>query len=326
MQLHNHALTGVAVNIPSNTPQQVLSVSPVVLSSPDRESDLQIRVTVPSTGDTLLPIVLLSHGHGPSNNLSSLEGYAPLAEFLAAQGFAVLQPTHLSSASLGIAMNESNMRQLFLDSRPRDMSLILDQLDTIEAAIPSVLRRRLDRSKVAVVGHSLGGLTASLLLGATNIDPRDGTKSVLVDPRVKAGVIIGGTGTGGDAISDAGRGRLPFYDVEFSQMHTPALVVWGDNDINPQLTTHGAEWHREPYTLAPGPKDAFMVKGGKHGFGGISGWDAKECEDESPERLAAVLRMSVAYLKSRLIDGDDAWDKACLALQRLEQLGKVESK
>jgi len=26
-----------------------------------------------------LPVILLSHGHGNSNNLSSLNGYAPLA-------------------------------------------------------------------------------------------------------------------------------------------------------------------------------------------------------------------------------------------------------
>ena len=37
-----------------------------------------------------LPVILLSHGHGPSNNLSSLNGYAPLANLWAAHGFAVI--------------------------------------------------------------------------------------------------------------------------------------------------------------------------------------------------------------------------------------------
>ena len=326
MQLHNHAKTGAAAQLPCEPPTQIIGVSPVVLPRPDHGMQLQLRVTVPSTGDGLLPVVLLSHGAGPSFHLSSLEGYAPLAEFLAAHGFAVLQPTHLSSASLGLAVDASSIRDVYLDSRARDMSLIIDQMETIQEALPSLLKGRLDKSKIAVVGHSLGGLTASTLLGATNTDPRDGTKSVLVDDRIRAGVIFGGTGVGGDALSATGRARLPFYNLEFSEMSTPALVVWGDDDGSEHLTSLGAEWHAQPYALAPGAKASFMVKGGKHGFGGISGWDAAETQDESPERLAAVLRMTVAYLKSQLIERDDSWKRACQVLQGLEHLGKVESK
>lgn len=58
------------------TPTPVLSVSPVVLTAPGRAVDLEIRVSAPVTGSDL-PVILLSHGHGPSNNLSSLHGYAP---------------------------------------------------------------------------------------------------------------------------------------------------------------------------------------------------------------------------------------------------------
>ncbi|RKU44087.1 hypothetical protein DL546_007347 [Coniochaeta pulveracea] len=326
MRSHNHAEIGAAANIPATSPGQVLSVSPVILPSPDRDVNLELRVTIPSTGDGPLPIVLLSHGHGPSHHLSSLEGYAPLAEFLASQGFAVLQPTHLSSRSLGIAMTGDNIRHLFLESRAADMTQILNRLDEIEASLPVLGRGRLDRSKVAVVGHSLGGLTASLLLGATNADPRDGVTTNLVDERITAGVLLGAPGTGGEALSKTGAERLPFHNVDFSDMRTPALVVWGENDGSEMLTTRGAEWHEEPYALSPGPKVSFMVKGAKHGFGGISGWDAAECADESPERLAAVSRMVAAYLKTRLVDGDDTWDRACAALAENEALGRVESK
>lgn len=61
--------------------------------------DLQVRVSAPETG-TGLPVILLSHGQGPSNNLSSLNGYAPLVNFWAAHGFVVIQPTHLPSRTL----------------------------------------------------------------------------------------------------------------------------------------------------------------------------------------------------------------------------------
>src|SRR2546430_17329224 len=78
----------------ANAPTPVLSVSPIVLSAPGRAVDLQVRVSAPATGSEL-PIILLSHGHGYSNHLSSFNGYAPLASFWAAHAFAVIQPTHL---------------------------------------------------------------------------------------------------------------------------------------------------------------------------------------------------------------------------------------
>lgn len=77
--------------IPVSAPTPVISVSPVVLSVPGRAMDLQMRVSAPVTGGEL-PIILLSHGHGNSNNLSSLNGYSPLANFWAAHGFVVVQP------------------------------------------------------------------------------------------------------------------------------------------------------------------------------------------------------------------------------------------
>lgn len=69
-----------------------LSYSPVVLSVHGRPVDLHLRVSAPATGIDL-PVILLSHGHGHSNHLSSLNGYAPLANLWAAAGFVVVQPT-----------------------------------------------------------------------------------------------------------------------------------------------------------------------------------------------------------------------------------------
>ncbi|MEU7407041.1 chlorophyllase, partial [Streptomyces sp. NPDC044948] len=74
-------------------PTPVLSVAPVVLPAPGRPVELQVRVSAPVTG-TDLPVILLSHGQGYSNHLSSLNGYAPLADYWAAHGFVVVQPTH----------------------------------------------------------------------------------------------------------------------------------------------------------------------------------------------------------------------------------------
>jgi|ERR1035438_7233806 predicted dienelactone hydrolase len=132
----------------------VLSIAPVVLPAPGRAVDLQVRVSAPVTGSQL-PIILLSHGHGISNHLSSLNGYGPLANFWAARGFVVIQPTHLDSKTLSLGSDDPEA-PLYWRTRAKDMSFILDHLDLIEAAVPQ-LRGRMDRSKVAVVGHSLGG-------------------------------------------------------------------------------------------------------------------------------------------------------------------------
>ncbi len=70
-----------------------------MLSVPGRPVDLQLRVTAP-LGGSALPILLVSHGHGPSNYVSSVYGDAPLATYWAAHGFAGIQPTHLDSKTL----------------------------------------------------------------------------------------------------------------------------------------------------------------------------------------------------------------------------------
>ncbi|MEU2084835.1 chlorophyllase [Streptomyces albus] len=309
----------------TGTPAPVLSVSPVVLPAPDRPVDLQVRVSAPVSGDDL-PIVLLSHGQGYSNHLSSLNGYAPLANFWAAHGFVVIQPTHLSSATLNLAPDTPGA-PMFWRSRAEDMTRILDRLDEIEAAVPQ-LGGRLNRDKVAVAGHSMGGHTASLLLGARLTDPDDGTVVDLSEPRITAGVLLATTGRGGDVLTETVVENWPFFKTtDFSRMTTPTLVVAGDKDDSAHLTVAGPDWHADPYVLAPGPKTLLTLFGAEHGLGGISGYDVAETTDENPGRVSAVQHLTWAYLRSRLFPGDSAWQKASEALTGgTSPWGRVESK
>ncbi len=309
----------------TGAPTTVISVSPVVLPTPGRAVDLQVRVSAPMTGSQL-PVILLSHGHGRSNNLSSLNGYAPLANYWAAHGFVVIQPTHLSSRTLRLNPDDPEA-PLYWRSRAEDMKRVLDRLDVVEAAVPQ-LPGRLDRSRIAVAGHSMGGHTASLLLGARLTDPRDGTEVNLAEPRIKAGVLLAAPGSGGDAVTKAVAENYPFMlTMDFSEMTTPTLVVAGDKDTSAHLTVRGADWHTDPYHLAPGPKSLLTLFGAEHGLGGVSGYDVAETTDENPERVAAVQRLTSAYLRSRLHPGDPAWQTACDALTAgTNPLGRVESK
>lgn len=324
ISFQDHALIGKAADIPVDLPTPVVSFSPVVLPVPGRVVDLQMRVSAPATGSAL-PIILLSHGQGFSNSLASLNGYGPLAQFWAAHGFVVIQPTHLGSKTLNLGP-ETPGAPTFWRSRVDDMTHILDRLDVVEASVPG-LAGRLDPSRVAVAGHSMGGHTAGMLLGARLTDPEDGTVVDKIDPRIRAGVLLAAPGDGGASLNDFATKALPFFrHPSFAEMTTPALVVIGDRDASTYLCVRGPAWHADPYTLSTGPKSLLTLFGGEHILGGVSGYDAAETTDENPERVATIQRMTWAYLRSTLYPGDPAWQTACSALEALGILGTVESK
>jgi len=206
------------------------------------------------------------------------------------------------------------------------MKRILDQLDLIEASVPEITGR-MDRSRIAVVGHSLGGHTAGMLLGARLTDPEDGTTVDMAEPRIKAGVLLTPPGNGGADLSAFAAEHISFFrNPSFAEMTTPTLVVVGDNDVSPHLTVRGADWHADPYRLSTGPKCLLTLFGAEHLLGGVSGYDAAETTDESPERVAAVQRLTWAYLRGELYPEDSAWSVACAALAELNELGRVECK
>ncbi|KAK8057606.1 hypothetical protein PG996_011543 [Apiospora saccharicola] len=333
----NHSQLGLASKIPVPDPDPVLSYSPVVLNAiPNRPAPLQMRVSFPSPSSysptAALPIILLSHGLGPSSFLSSHEGYTPLVDFLASRGFAVIQPTHLYSKFYDpsqVNPTDEKGNEFHWKTSARDLGQILGQIDEIEAAMPGLLKsgRRFDRERIGLIGHSFGATTANLLLGVVNTDPRDNTTFGGRDDRIKAGVLLAGAGAG-PLETEIGRKIIPFYGPNFAQLTAPTLVVAGDEDTSVHLApTRGPEFHMDAYHLAPGPNDLLTVRGGRHCLGGVDGWDAVGApEDASPQRLGVVQRMTWAYLRSQLYEGDTAWADACEALRGLGELGDVQHK
>ncbi|MFR0359418.1 alpha/beta hydrolase family protein [Streptomyces sediminimaris] len=296
-----------------------VSVKPVVLPAPQRGADLHVRVSAPVTG-THLPIVLFAHGFG-----SHLDGYAPLVDHWASHGFAVIQTTHLDSRRFGITADDPRRPHLW-HRRVQDMKQILDELDRLEASVPG-LAGRVDRTRVVAAGHSFGGQTAGILVGLRVMDPTTGSAQDLSDPRVMASIQLATAGKGGDHLTPFALQNAPWLrHQDFSHITAPGLVVAGDKDELP-LSTRGASWTTDPYTLARGDKSLLTVYGGQHSLGGISGYEAAETTDENPTRVALVQQVTLAYLRHVTgIDHTD-WEAAQAVLAGgSHPLGRLESK
>ncbi|MGC5007275.1 alpha/beta hydrolase family protein [Streptomyces sp. DT203] len=301
----------------SDAPTTVVSAKPVVLSAPGRGEDLQVRVSAPATGDDL-PVIVFSHGFGWSMN-----GYAPLADFWAARGFVVLQPTHLDSRTLGLAAEDPRTPRIWR-FRIEDLTRVLDGLDILEASVPG-LAGRLDHDRIAVAGHSWGAQTASTLLGARVLDSEGVPGKDMSDARVKAGVLLALTGLGDDLTPFAAE-NFPFMRPSFDSMTTSALIVAGDNDQS-HLSTRGPDWFTDPYTCSPGSKSLLTLFEAEHSLGGIAGYEVAETTDESPARVALIQQLTTVFLRSALYPEDTSWRAAASALDEdPNPLGKLQSK
>ncbi|NRD26181.1 chlorophyllase [Frigoribacterium sp. VKM Ac-2836] len=300
------------------TGDPVVSVSPVAISAPGRPVPLEVRVSAPATGSDL-PVIVFSHGNG-----WNLDGYAPLTAFWASRGFVVVQPTHLDSRRNGFGFDHPVFPSIWTE-RIADLSRVLDQLDTIVAAVPGLVGR-VDRDRIAATGHSWGGQTVQALLGARIVDEEGHVGDDMSDGRVTAGVLFAATGLGGDDLHPFAQANFPFMRPSFRELTTQTLVVAGDHDQS-TMSSRGPDWFTDAYTHSPGATDLLTLHGAEHALGGIVGYDVAETTDEDPERVAVVQRMSTAYLRTALRVDRGAWPAARDALQlRTNPIGHVDTK
>ncbi|MGI3785873.1 MAG: hypothetical protein ACRYG2_34435, partial [Janthinobacterium lividum] len=169
-----------------------------------------------------------------------------------------------------------------------DLERVIDQLDTVVAAVPG-LAERVDR-------------------GA---DSRPGENAT--DPRVKAGVLLATTGTGGSDLTAFAQENFAFMSPDFDQLTTPTLVVAGDHDQS-LLSTRGPDWFTDVYRQSPGARSLLTVLGGEHSLGGIHAYRSADTTDEDPARVDAVRRITTAFLQQALDVDSSAWDRETAAL------------
>ncbi|WIB60176.1 chlorophyllase [Curtobacterium sp. MCLR17_007] len=297
------------------TRPQILSVRPVALSAPGRGHDLEVRVTAPVTG-TDLPVIVFAHGFG-----QSMTGGDPLVDHWTANGFVVVQPTFLDAKAYGLTLDDPRYPTIWA-TRVDDLERVIDDLDVLLTAVPG-LPSRVDTARLAVVGHSWGGQSVGMLLGARVLDA-DGHPGVdRTDHRVRAGVLLSTTGLAGDDLTPFAREHFAFMSPDFSQLRTPSLVVAGDQDQS-QLSTRGPDWFTDVFHHSPGARALVTVHGGEHLLGGIQDYDSTATTDESPERVDLVRRASTAFLQTEL--GVDAGAWSAFIAAGVEPVGHIDPK
>jgi hypothetical protein len=295
----------------------IISVKPVVLSAPERGDDLQVRISAPTTG-TGLPVIVFSHGFS-----KSMSAYDPLVDVWASHGFVVVQPTHLDSASLGVTPSDPRYPSIWR-TRVDDLTRVLDDLDQLLTAVPG-LPDRVDRGRIAAAGHSWGGQSVGMLLGARVIGPDGDSGPDETDSRITAGVLLATTGTGEELTPFAAE-NFAFMKPDFSGLRTPSLVVAGDHDQS-RLSTRGPDWFTDVYRLSPGAESLLTLFGGEHSLGGIHGYLAADTTDENPERVALIGQATLAYLRHALAIEDASWTDLRTTLSGPgTDLGRIESR
>ncbi len=170
------------------------------------------------------PLVVFSHGMG-----GSFRAFEGLAQFLAARGYVVIRPTHADSIKLRrqngadvsrfVRDPKSYTRNVDMQGRVEECSLILDSLDVIEAQIAGLHdangKGLIDRTRMVIGGHSAGAMTTQLSVGAKVREQKS-----FADPRFIAGVIVSGAGI---------KHRI-FTQESWNEISVPILVITGSLD------------------------------------------------------------------------------------------------
>jgi len=229
-------------------PYAIEAIPLYVLKTDSKE--LQLRITYPVAAGTY-PLILFSHGL-----FGTKDSYSPLIQFWASYGYVIIQTNHEDSLALGLQKIEDALKAW--DSRPKDMSLILDCLDQLEKQFPQ-LQNKIDKTKIAAAGHSFGAHTSQLLAGTKCYVGWFRSKDFR-DQRITSALFISPQGVG-----------VLFKEKSFSFVQIPAMIITGSQDTSP-INGKGPDWRKEAYTYSsPGDKYFVFIQNAHHGFGGITG-------------------------------------------------------
>ncbi len=277
---------------------KVQEVTELIVKPGGGERDVPVRVTYP-VGPGPFGVIVFCHGA-----LGSKDGYQPLADFWAGNGFVVIRPTFGDSLTLMPASEREQYRSAgeLVSSkhvtsqwrqRTEDVTHVIDKLGWISEQVPA-LKGKVDTARLAVVGHSYGAHTTMLLAG---MELKAGLKTVeMPDSRPRAYVAISPPGTGAAVRADC-----------FDKIKKPVLMITGDNDGSPMpgMDKQKGLWRKEAFDNSPtGDRYLLWIDGAQHNFGGIAGpgqrWAGAGPDNARQVRLVA--QETLEFLKQFVLE------------------------
>jgi predicted dienelactone hydrolase len=237
-------------------PHAVTEVPDIVLHDVKRGKDLHVRIFYPKEPGPY-PVIVFSHGAGGSQSCCEV-----LTRHWATYGYVTLQPTHDDSTferrnsgeediNFSKAVSEALKKPALWQSRPHDISFVLDSLPVFEKRIPA-LAGKMDPGHIGVGGHSMGAFTADAIAGAL-VDLPGHPATNFTDPRVRAVLLL----------SPQGPGEFGLTDHSWDRLTLPLLSMTGSLDLG--AGNQGPEWKKIPFERSqPGAKYHVFIQGANH--------------------------------------------------------------
>jgi predicted dienelactone hydrolase len=237
-------------------PYTVTEAEDLVLHDAKRNKDLHIRIFYPNDSGKY-PVIVFSHGAGGSQNCCD-----GLTRHWATYGYVTIQPTHDDSAAQRRNAGEENIRFMravrdalkkpaLWESRPLDISYVLDVLPSLGNRIPGLVGK-IETDRIGVGGHSMGSYTAEAVAGAL-IDLPGHPGRNFADPRVKAVLCL----------SPQGPGQFGLKEHSFDQIVLPYMGMTGSLDSLGPVASPA--WHKIPFDRSqPGDKYHLFIQGANH--------------------------------------------------------------
>jgi predicted dienelactone hydrolase len=290
-------------------PYKVTEVSDIVLHDARRNKDLHLRIFYPEVSGRF-PMILFSHGAGGSQNCCE-----ELTKHWASYGYVTIQPTHDDSAMQRRDAGEENVRFMqavrdalkqptLWESRPRDISFVLDSLGELQKRVPGLMGA-IDEQHIGVGGHSMGSFTVEAVSGAL-VDLPGKPQTSFADGRVKAGLCL----------SPQGPGQFGLTEASFRSLRIPYLGVTGSLDSLGPIAS--AAWHKTPFELSPaGDKYHVEIEGANH----MSFITARTLSAAKEQQASDIL----GYTNSAALAFWDAYLKNDAAAKEYLQSGGLKS-
>jgi dienelactone hydrolase len=268
---------------PQHAPQFDVTINRELQLTAAEERPVPLKIFSPQSGGDY-PLIVLSHG-----TFSSIDRYDLIANYWAAQGYVVILPQH-KDANYGVRPTSYAVMQDVAMSRAEDMSLVLDELATLEQQLPA-LEGKINHDHYVAAGHSMGTQVAMLVTGMQFITGYSG--ELMADDEDRFAALI--------LISDPGKMRL-MPENTWLASNVPTFMATGTDDFGVMgQRSKSAEAQSEVLPSDDGvDRYSLLLEGGDHYFGGLI---QKEVDAEpDAEGLAIFNATSSAFLDAYIQD------------------------